>query len=310
MKGSHPYYRDNFILVPPPRADLDHVCLALLPAGPESSLLRQNAARPAVMSLRMAAAAHGRYTTPISARYDDTEIRMAAFDRVRKLCEIHDHLTAAELKPGFVFQRARIPLVNPQRGIFKPTQMRYLLSIETVFPKPGPKVWYDDQRNVHRQIYESEESVDYAFMGLDPNVADNRWLRKAHKNQIPIIYFLGIAPGRYQAILPAFVSGWDANSLKGRVAFGASDQEMLSPPENALERRYALRAVKRRLYQASFREAVITAYNGRCALSGLPESRFWTPPTSSLTRTSGWASRWCQTAFLSQKSIMLDSMPT
>jgi hypothetical protein len=37
-------------------------------------------------------------------------------------------------------------------------------------------------------------------------------------------------------------------------------------------RRYALRAVKQRLHQASFREAVITAHSGRCALSGLPES--------------------------------------
>jgi putative restriction endonuclease len=45
----------------------------------------------------------------------------------------------------------------------------------------------------------------------------------------------------------------------------------LAPPQNALERRYALRAVKQRLHQASFREAVITAYNGRCALSGLTE---------------------------------------
>lgn len=50
------------------------------------------------------------------------------------------------------------------------------------------------------------------------------------------------------------------------------DQQALVPPENALERRYALRAVKQRLHQASFREAVITAYNGRCALSGLPEA--------------------------------------
>ncbi len=30
--------------------------------------------------------------------------------------------------------------------------------------------------------------------------------------------------------------------------------------------------MKQRLHQASFREAVISAYNGRCALSGLPES--------------------------------------
>jgi putative restriction endonuclease len=61
--------------------------------------------------------------------------------------------------------------------------------------------------------------------------------------------------------------------LKARVVFGAPDQEALAPPENARERRYALRAVKQRLHQASFREAVITAYNGRCALSGLAEPR-------------------------------------
>jgi hypothetical protein len=34
----------------------------------------------------------------------DTLIRMAAFNHVRRLGEIHDHLTAAELNPGFVFQ--------------------------------------------------------------------------------------------------------------------------------------------------------------------------------------------------------------
>ena len=74
-------------------------------------------------------------------------------------------MTAAELKPGFQFRGARIPLVNPQRGIFKPQQMKHLLSIRTVFPRPGGRVWYDDQREVHRQIYDEMESVEYAFMG-------------------------------------------------------------------------------------------------------------------------------------------------
>jgi putative restriction endonuclease len=150
--------------------------------------------------------------------------------------------------------------------------LKFLLSIKTVFPKPGGKVWYDDQREVHRQIFEGDETVDYAFMGQNPDAADNRWLQEAFENRIPIIYFLGIAPGRYQAMLPTFISGWDANGLKALLVFGVPDQEALTPPENALERRYALRAVKQRLHQASFREAVITAYNGRCALSGLPES--------------------------------------
>jgi hypothetical protein len=76
-------------------------------------------------------------------------------------------------------------------------------------------------------------------------------------------------------MLPTFVCGWDARALKARVAFGAPDQETLAPPETALERRYALRAVKQRLHQASFREAVITAYNGRCALSGRVEFGFF-----------------------------------
>jgi putative restriction endonuclease len=202
----------------------------------------------------------------------DPLMRTAAFEHVRRLSEIHDHLTAIELKPGFMFRGERIPLINPQRGIFKPQQMRFLLSIKTVFPKPGGKVWYDDQREVHRQIFEGDETIDYAFMGQDPNAADNRWLREAFENRIPIIYFLGIAPGRYQAMLPTFISGWDVTALKARVAFGVPDQQTLEPPENAVERRYALRAVKQRLHQASFREAVITAYNGRCALSRLLEA--------------------------------------
>jgi putative restriction endonuclease len=201
----------------------------------------------------------------------ETLMRLAAFDHVRRLSEVRDHLTATDLKPGFVFEDERIPLINPQRGIFKPQQMRFLLSIKTVFPRPGGKVWYDDQREVHRQIFEGDETVDYAFMGQDPDAADNRWLREARDNQIPIIYFLGIAPGRYQAMIPAFISAWDGKTLKARVMFGEPGHQLLAPPATALERRYALRAVKQRLHQASFREAVIAAYNGRCAVSRLPE---------------------------------------
>src|ERR1051325_8177821 len=126
----------------------------------------------------------------------DTPMRMAAFEHVRGLGEMHDHLTATELKPRFLCHGGRFPLINPQRGIFKPHQMRFLLSIKTVFPKPGGKVWYDDQREVHRQIFEGDETVDYAFMGQDPDAADNRWLREAFEYRIPIIYFPGIAPGR------------------------------------------------------------------------------------------------------------------
>jgi putative restriction endonuclease len=107
-------------------------------------------------------------------------------------------------------------------------------------------------------------------MGTNPDAADNRWLKEAYENQTPVIYFLGIAPGHYQAFLPTFISGWDGQALKTRVAFGPNPETM-APPTDGMERRYALRTVKQRLHQATFREAVIAAYDGRCAFSGLPE---------------------------------------
>lgn len=202
-----------------------------------------------------------------------TLIRLAAFDHVQGLNALHDHLTTDELNSGFTFREERIPLHNPQRGIFKPRQLEFLLSIKTVFPRPGGRVWYDDQRSVHREIFESEETVEYAFMGQDPDAADNRWLREAYENRIPIIYFLGFAPGRYQAIVPTFIVDWDRHSLKAHVAFGPSDHQYQIAPNTAADRRYALRDVKQRLHQRTFREAVITAYDRRCAISGLPEPR-------------------------------------
>lgn len=198
-------------------------------------------------------------------------LRLAAFGEVRRLADLNGDLTSKDLRAGFQFDGQRIPLINPQRGIFKPTQMRYLLSIRTVYPRPGARVWYDDQRDVHRQIYEGDEAVDYAFMGQNADAAENRWLREAMQNAIPFIYFLGTAPGLYRALIPSFVLGWDAASLKARIAFSAEEEAVLKPPETAVERRYALRQVKQRLHQASFREAVITAYQGRCAVSGLKE---------------------------------------
>lgn len=105
----------------------------------------------------------------------DTAIRLAAFDHVRLLSEAHGTLTAKELRPGLIFNGQRIPLLNPQRGIFKPRQMRYLLSIRTAIPRPGNRVWYDDQIHVHRQIFEGDQTVNYSFMGQDPDAADNRW---------------------------------------------------------------------------------------------------------------------------------------
>ncbi|MXY48168.1 MAG: HNH endonuclease [Gemmatimonadetes bacterium] len=202
------------------------------------------------------------------------KMRMTAFDHVRRLSEAHGHLTRSQLNQGFLFEGKRIPLVNPQRGIFKPRQMRFLLSITTVVPKSGGRIKYDDQRTlVHRRIFEGEETLDYAFMGQNPESAENQWLKEAWKNRIPVIYFLGVSPGLYQAIVPTFISGWDGSALKSSLIIGNPYQEGFEEPINAKERRYALRLVKERLHQDTFRDAVLHAYRGRCAITGLPETQ-------------------------------------
>jgi putative restriction endonuclease len=206
---------------------------------------------------------------------NDAQLRQAAFSHVDRLATIRGGvIDSADLAGGFEFGGERIPLINPQRGIFKPRQMEHLLSIKTVFPRRGARVWYDDQRDAHRQIYAGDDVVDYQFMGTDPNSPDNRWLRDAMERQIPIIYFLGTSPGGYQPIIPTFIVGWHPERLRVELAFGmtvgASAQATL--PASS-ERRYALREVKARLHQASFRDAVLSAYGGRCAISHLPEPR-------------------------------------
>jgi putative restriction endonuclease len=62
--------------------------------------------------------------------------------------------------------------------------------------------------------------------------------------------------------------------LKVRLAFGApatANKEWSIP--DGPERRYGLRLVRQRLHQATFREAILSAYGNKCAITGLPEAR-------------------------------------
>jgi hypothetical protein len=65
---------------------------------------------------------------------DDLEDFQAsgAFAHIRQSMELKCALTASDFAPGFQLEGARISLINPRRGIFKPTQMKHLLSIKTV----------------------------------------------------------------------------------------------------------------------------------------------------------------------------------
>ncbi len=81
------------------------------------------------------------------------------------------------LAEGFVFEGTRVPLLGPQ-GIFKPGIMTEApLSITTI---PGGP--YDDSMG-------SGGALKYRYRGTDPAHPDNRGLRRAMEEQLPLVYF-------------------------------------------------------------------------------------------------------------------------
>jgi putative restriction endonuclease len=207
--------------------------------------------------------------------FDDRAIRAHAFDWVRRMRAIHGLLSADLLATGFEYEGTQVPLISRQRGIWKPRILRWVLSIKTVMPRKGGRVWYRDQERPLDEIFAARDTLSYAFQGDDPAAFDNQWLREAHDHKIPLIYFVAVSPGRYEVIQPVFVDLWDPASLSIQVSIGDALENTVIASEaglpDDLERRYNLRLTKQRLHQATFRERVLHAYGHRCAISGLPE---------------------------------------
>lgn len=199
---------------------------------------------------------------------DDAQLRAAAFQCVFELdARFGGLIPAAAIEAGFVLRGQSVHLSGRARGIFHPKQMRRgVLSIKTTIPRQGRQQRYDD-------IASDEGFFEYKFTGIDPRSNDNRRMRESMEDGTPLIYFHGVAPSVYQAICPAYITTWAPRRLSVRVVPGETirGESILSASIDA--RRYVAVAAKRRLHQAVFRELVLDAYNGRCAVSGLPERR-------------------------------------
>jgi putative restriction endonuclease len=87
--------------------------------------------------------------------------------------------------------------------------------------------------------------------------------------------------------MPTFVVDWDPRRLTARIAFGelAGATATAAAPD-PIERRYALRLVKQRLHQASFRDSVLAPTTTGARSATCQTITCWTPPTSWLTPTS------------------------
>jgi putative restriction endonuclease len=194
----------------------------------------------------------------------DTQIRNTAFIWLEEQTRLHgDVLPWEVLQKGFDFQGQRIIPIGAS-GIWKPKVMELPLSITT-----SPEGPYKDSFSQNNYLF-------YNYRGTDPYHPDNVRLRRIMHDRKPMIYFLGVAKGKYLATWPVFIIGDDMKNLSFTVAVDdfayinkAATSQLLEDPGAEYRRAYVTSNVLIRLHQRSFRERVLQAYRNQCALCRL-----------------------------------------
>lgn len=198
----------------------------------------------------------------------DHAIRARAFEFLAEQVQFRGWvLPHGVLIQGFRFDDRRVPLLGPQ-GIFKPAAMKDMpLSITTAPLVPGKKRPYADEIGAGGRIL-------YRYRGNERDVhhRDNEGLRRAMRDQIPLVYFHGVMRGHYVPAWPAYVVGDDPSRLTFTVAVDEplALADVAAPAEVVSARReYVTRLVQQRVHQAGFRHRVIHAYQRMCAVCRL-----------------------------------------
>jgi len=200
----------------------------------------------------------------------DHGLRLAANARVRELAQRHAPLVPlGALREGFTHDGRRVSFGSFQRGIHRPKEMagEAALTLTTAPKVPGKTPPYEDELDVESR------AILYHYRAGSIDQPDNRALRAACLEQVPLIYFHGIARGQYMVVQPVFVTADDpaARTVLLEVGLPVTDLAgggLVSPPD---VRAYALRETRVRLHQQRFRRDVLRAYRHRCAVCTLRE---------------------------------------
>jgi putative restriction endonuclease len=199
----------------------------------------------------------------------DQRLRWAAFSFLEQLASNGKPLVRQVDLEDFRFEGQPFRLMATQQGIWKPKQLSAALSFNTVFTRDPSKRPYDDDPG-------EDGFLRYKWQGFDPQNFNNRGMRKAMLQGLPLIWFQGVAPGVYLPICPVwladeephahqFVVSLDQESLQARQELAVKDPQLL--------RSYAERIVQTRLHQPLFRQRVLFAYDNKCSLCHLRHTR-------------------------------------
>lgn len=198
----------------------------------------------------------------------DEDLRASCFARLAVLqAQYGDELPyQGVLEAGFQFRGRRIPFLNFQKGIYRAATQRgpAALSIQTSWKSP-----YADE--------ETPEGFYYDYRAGPDNQPDNRALRSAADLAVPVVYFVATRARWYRALYPYFVAQDFSQARRVLVVPGKLVGHFEEPEpvvvDDRFEREYIVREAKVRLHQGRFRGAVLTAYEDKCTVCRLRETR-------------------------------------
>lgn len=200
----------------------------------------------------------------MTAPLDDQTVRAAMFAYLDRLTAQHpEGVPSAELN---MFRVGGQPLkLVVQPGIWKPAALAGALTIRTTYTAPNQLPPYADD-------IAPGGLVTYAYRGTDPQHSDNRALRVAMKEQLPLAYFIGVAPAVYLPQFPVYIVDERPAEYAFLVAVEEAQRFVDAKLIDALtpdRRSYMERLVRARLHQPVFRARVLQAYETRCAMCQL-----------------------------------------
>lgn len=129
---------------------------------------------------------------------EDDELRVAAFAFLAEVTRRPGGVVTRGDLRSFTFRGRRISLEQNMRGIRVESGMPAALTILTTYrdrPEDRP--------------YEDDIGIDgyprYKWRRTDPNLPDNVALRYAMELGKPLAWFVGVAPGLYEAVFPVWL---------------------------------------------------------------------------------------------------------
>ena len=197
----------------------------------------------------------------------DSTLRAAAFAYLDEVVRAWGPWVRREQLESFTFRGQRLPLIARQRGIWKPQMLEAALSILTTYTPPNQRPPYVDDIG-------ADGYPRYKWRGTDAHAWDNVALRRAMKENRPLIWFVGISPGIFDAVYPVWLVDEEPSQHQFVLALDDVtrvhwEPELTVAPPFHPTRRYAEVLVRTRLHQPVFRARVLIAYGTQCALCRL-----------------------------------------